>query len=505
MRLPFPEQIPLRYAFYFAVLLCTAQLLQGTPALISLCCFLFILIATYTFNLAGGFTRTSGGYVFFYAVLVVILGISWKAVLGEPADSKLKQPLLTFQIYTGGIVAMLAAVYLGRKLTLKRALLANTVTDANMASSATGCMIAGFALTAVLTLIPHQSATGLSALDQLNVFLPLAMILAVIAQIRRSRGTSSVNLTVLISGGLILAEGLVSFSKQGIFTAPLCWLIAAASQRYRLTFYQVIGFSVTMILMFYYLVPYSGYGKNIRTGVFREDVDSSISMLFMLDQIREQSAQTVDTIVEDRVQAYYDTPQGFFDRLQMISPDDALNNVTEEKGRIGFMPLYLYFGNLIPHVLWPGKPVVAFGNVYAHEIGMIGAEDTSTGVSFSPTGEAFHLGRWVGIFVVAPLLWTLLFIVFDSLCGDVRRYPWGLLVIVLFSHAAPEGMLGGTIHLLGIGALGIVFAAFTSAYIMPIVGALVSVPERLRLRRTAPVRSIPRRLPPIRPSENSGR
>jgi len=136
---------------------------------------------------------------------------------------------------------------------------------------------------------------------------------------------------------------------------------------------------------------------------------------------------------------------------------------------------------------------------------MIGAEDTSTGVSFSPTGEAFHLGRWVGIFVVAPLLWTLLFIVFDSLCGDVRRYPWGLLVIVLFSHAAPEGMLGGTIHLLGIGALGIVFAAFTSAYIMPIVGALVSVPERLRLRRTAPVRSIPRRLPPIRPSENSGR
>ena len=71
----------MRYAFSFAVLLCVAQLLQGTPVEISLCCFLFILIADFTFNLAGGFSRASGGYVFFYAILGVIVGIFWKAVL----------------------------------------------------------------------------------------------------------------------------------------------------------------------------------------------------------------------------------------------------------------------------------------------------------------------------------------------------------------------------------------------------------------------------------------
>ncbi|MDW5267830.1 MULTISPECIES: hypothetical protein [Acidobacteriaceae] len=505
MRLPFPERIPLLYVICFAALLSIAQLLQGTPAAISLCCFLFIIIAAFTFNLAGGFTSASGGYVFFYAVLVVIVGITWKAVLGEQAGSDLKQPLLTFQVYVGGITAMLAAVFFSRKLTAKRPLLANMVSDENMSNAATGCMIAGFALTAVITVAPSGSGSVLSAVGQVNFFLPLAIILGTIAQIRKSGGTSSVNLTVLIACGALFAGGLINFSKQGIFSPPLCWLIAAASQRYRITFYQTLGCVLALLFMGYYLVPYSQYGRNYKSISISENVSTSISLLSKLDYVREQSHQTADGIVEDRVQAYFDTPQGFFDRLQMISPDDALINVTEDNGNIGYVPIVMDFANLIPHFLWPGKPEVGFGNLYAHEIGMIGADDFSTGISFSPTGEAFHLGRWMGIFVLAPLLWIMLFVIFDSLCGDVRKYPWGLLAIVIFAHEAPEGMLRGVVHDSGYFALGIVVAAVTSAYVMPIIGALVSVPERTRLRRIAPIRSIPRRLPPAHPPQESGR
>jgi len=504
VRLPFPERIPILYATCFAGLLCLAQLLQGTSAVIALCCFLFIVIATFAFNLAGGFTRASGGYIFFYAVLAVIVGISWKAFLGEQAGSNLKQPVLTFQVYLGGIVAMLAAVFFSRKLTLKRPLLANTVTNENMLSAATGCLVVGLALVVIASVIPHQAGSLISAVNQLNAFIPLAIILGTIAQIRRSNGTSSVNLPVLLAMGVLFVMGLVGFSKQAMFTPPLCWLIAAASQRYRISLYQGLGFVLAMVFMGYYLVPYSGYGKNALSDSFSENVSTAISMLSNLQGIRDQADQLPEAVIEDRVQAYFDTPQGFFDRLQMISPDDALINVTEENGSIGYVPVLMDFGNLIPHFLWPGKPTVAFGNIYAHEIGMIGADDVTTGISFSPTGEAFHLGRWMGIVVVAPVLWTMLFVIFDSLCGDVRMYPWGLLGIVMFAHEAPEGMLNGLIHTAGIGALAIVVAAFASSYVMPIIGALVSTPERTRLRRIAPIRSIQRRLPPAPPPQNSG-
>ena len=55
----------------------------------------------------------------------------------------------------------------------------------------------------------------------------------------------------------------------------------------------------------------------------------------------------------------------------------------------------------------------------------------------APPAEGYHWAKWVGIFVVAPLLWFLLFIVYDSLVGDVRASPWGLLVVArLSSHRA---------------------------------------------------------------------
>lgn len=504
MRLPFPERIPLRYAVYFAVLLSIVQLAQGTDANFSICSFLFIVVATITFNLAGGLTRASGGYVFFYSVLAVILGLVWKAVLGEPADSNLTRPLLTIQASLGTIVAMLGAVFISRKLMTKRAILGNMMKDTNILQASVGCMIFGLALSVILAVVGFQSGTVLSSLNQLNQFLPLAIILGVIAQIRRSGGTSSVNLPVLVSGAILFAGGVINFAKQGMFLPLLCWLIAAASQRYRITFYKGLGFILAMAFIAYYLVPYSQYGRNFRPESFTENVDISVSLLSNLGYVRQQYEQSAEHSIEEGSHSYFDTPQGIFDRLQMISPDDALISVTEENGKIGFAPIVLEFENLIPHVFWPGKPAFGIGNLYAHEIGMIADEDTSTGISFSPTAEAFHTERWLGIFVLAPALWIMLFTIFDSLCGDARKQPWGLLAIVLFAHAAPESMLGGVIYMMWYGAAGIVFAALTTAYLMPVVGALFMGSERTGLRRAAPVHSVPRRLPRIQPSRNTG-
>ena len=114
----------------------------------------------------------------------------------------------------------------------------------------------------LISAVTYSNGSILSALGQLNQFLPMAMILGVIYQIRKSGGTSSMNLIVLVSGSAIFAGGLISFSKQGMFTPMSCWLIAAASQRYKALSTQVIGFILTATFMVYFLVPYSQYGRS---------------------------------------------------------------------------------------------------------------------------------------------------------------------------------------------------------------------------------------------------
>jgi hypothetical protein len=518
MRLPFPERVPLKYAVGFAALLSGIQLVQGTDPAFALCFFLFVVIAAFTFNLAGGLRRPSGGYVFFYATLAVILGVFWKACIGERADSNLTQPLLTMEATLAGMVGMLGAVAISRKFTRKQPILRGLDSESMMQASI-GCLVTGLVLTALTMFVPHEGGSILSALNQLNGFLPLAVILGVIYEIRKSGGTRSINLPVVIAGSTIFFLGLFGFSKQGMFTPLLCWIIAAASQRYRLSLYKALGLLAIIFYMVVYLVPYSQYGRNFKVyssteaetgtdlspaGAFLQNMETGFSLLVQPEFVRQQSRQSEAPTRVEGVPAYFDTPQGFLDRLQMISMDDAIINVTEQRGPLGTWPIILDFENYIPHFLWPNKRPLSLGNFYAHEIGMIGTDDLSTGISFSPIGEGFHLVRWIGVLLILPALWTMLFTLFDSLCGDVQATPWGLLALVTSAHFAPEGGLSGIVYMLWFTAIAIIFAALAAIYVMPVLGYMVTGVRGARLGGVTTVHSIPRRLP-VYPTENSGR
>ncbi|HEU5340121.1 hypothetical protein [Edaphobacter sp.] len=475
-------------------------MLEGTSGLFSICCFLFIIIAGITFNLAGGFTRATGSYVFAYAILGAILGFFWKAILGEPADSNLLVPQTTIEVYLGGICSMLAAVYVSRKLATKRPLLGTMLEERKMQNATVGCMLVGILIVGLSAVMPHGNGTVLSALQQVDRFLPLAIIIGVTYQIRKSKGTSSINLPVVLSFAFLFFSGVVGFSKEGMLTPFVCWLVAACCMRYRVSIPQIIGGILTGVFIFQFLVPFSQYGRLYRSNSFSDQLDASIDLLsrlgYVRQQYKEQEAETNEDDDGPKVQ-YYDTKQGFFDRLQMLSMDDALINVTQQGHVFGIYPILASFENLIPRVFWPNKPRIYFATMYAQEIGgLLPEDDTTTGISFTPTAEGFHLARWAGVFVVAPIIWTMLFTLFDSLCGDVRQAPWGLLVIPIYAHLAPEGGLSGIIYILGYGTMGILFTAFAAAYVMPIIGTMLAGPEAIGLRRSARIRSIPSRRRP---------
>ena len=93
--------------------------------------------------------------------------------------------------------------------------------------------------------------------------------------------------------------------------------------------------------------------------------------------------------------------------------------------------------------------------------------------------------KWLGVLVVAPLVWLAMFVLFDSLCGDLRTTPWGLLVLALLSHTASEGALSGLISFMTFGVEALLFCVFFAKWVAPFVAIPVLGPDR----RKAPPRS----------------
>ncbi len=219
-------------------------------------------------------------------------------------------------------------------------------------------------------------------------------------------------------------------------------------------------------------------------------------MLADLGTVRVEYQNTVNATYEMDQKGYYNSPQGFFDRLTMIGPDDALIHYTSLGNYSGLDVIPAYFANWIPHVFWPNKPPLPSGNILAHKIGgIVGDDDDTTGISFTPTGEAYQLAGWTGIFVIAPLIWIPLF---THLRFALRRCPpvaLGPPRYRAFRTRRAGAMIGGAVYIMWYGAIGVIFVAVASAYAMPIIGTLIAGPEKTGLVRTRKGPSFPRRTP----------
>ena len=496
LRLSLPERFPIQYVAIFAGILFLVQQLEGTSLAFSVYAFLFVIVGGFAVNEGGGLTRPSGAYIFFYVTLGVLVGLCWKAILGEPADTHLARPQLTMLIYVGGACGLYVSAAISRRFSRKRAFLEGIVNDTNLQNATIGCLVIGTALTIATRVLTKQAGGILSALYQLNHFNELALLLGVTYVIHRTGGRRSLNIPVLLAGSIeFIVGGVLGFSKEAMFTPFACWLVAAASQNYRITRAQVITVALLFFFLFYYMVPYSQYGRSLMVPTLSDNVQVAGNLLSDLTAVRQHAQHGDNWNDQPAVATYFDKPEGFFDRLQMITVDDGLNDLTERRGPYGLYPILEDFENLIPHFIWPDKPSVLWGNVYLHEEGGgLAEEDVTTGISFTPTGEAFHLAGWAGVLVLAPAIWTMAFLLFDSLCGDARRTPWGLLTVVLFAHIAPEGLLAGLIYELGYGAFSIVVAALLSAYVMPHLGGLLVGPGGRIADGRLPVRGVPRRI-----------
>lgn len=472
MHIPYPERIPYAWATTFASVLFAVQLFERTQLLFALCCFAFILVATAAFNIAGGLYRPAGAYIFFNAVLTLIVGVVVKAVLGEPADTLLASPQLTIEIYLFGMLAMLFGAYVESRFRPRKSFIEAKLPMPNLRTVYIGATAIALFLKLIYVLAGVGLITGSSVIVTLynaDHFLPFALILGVIYTIRSTGGQRSVTPWLVFLFVVSTAEGLLIFSKQALFSPAVCWILGAAISRYRLKLVNIFVLAVVAYIAAAYATPYSQYGRNFQGGSEVDNVKIAAYLLTHMDEVIKGNAEHNESVYGKL--GYYRHSMGLFDRLQMLTPDDALITVTDLYGTYGLEPLKEAAENVVPHILWPDKPTPYFGNTYGHEIGAINDEDVSTSISFGVSADAYHEAGLTGVLLIEPLCMAAVFLAFSCFLGDAREHPAVIVAILLTAHTAPEGSITGLFSMVT-NTEYMILLALACKYVLPIIGSI---------------------------------
>jgi hypothetical protein len=260
---------------------------------------------------------------------------------------------------------------------------------------------------------------------------------------------------------------LISFSKEQALTPFFAWAVTVALLGYQLKWVNIAAFVFGLYFVVTYLVPYAQYGRSYQG----ETSPFALAgyMLTHMDEVRQSYADTEQLLGNVH---YYDQRLSLLNRLDFISVDSALIDVADRQGPLGYRPIYEGALNVIPHVFYPNKPVPFWGNLYAHEIGIIPYDDFTTGVSFSPSADAYREGGIKGVLIAEPLMLLVVFLILDSFIGDVRLNPVGLLTTILVSRASSEGALWGLPPVAGQSLITNMIAVYVCAYALPLIGSI---------------------------------
>ncbi len=462
-----------------AVSLLLAQLLDGTDPIFAFLACLTLVFSAMAFNVLDGLATTSGAYVFFMAIPTFVILIFLKVLTWEPSDKHFQQPMITITATAIGWAGILAAAGLSRRFSTRRNFVRFTTRDLeNLKNTSAGLLVIGLFSQVLLTNY-NTGGTGTiwTALNQLNIFIPMATILATYYEICISRGTRSMNWIVIVSIFYVAGFGFIAASKQGMYTPFFSYFLVCAALEYRFRPLQVMAMIAWLAFAIGFLFPWAQYARGFtRQTTLAGTVNATLDLLKNPGSIPAMYHWYADSLKtnEDvnQVSLCYDHPHGLLDRESLICQDDRLIQVTEHSSPAGLSYLVDGFEMVIPHILWPGRVNLSLGNIYGRETNEAGEEDFTTSVAFAPIGDAYRELGWSGIVVVMPIMYFFTFIFLNGVFGDARESPWGLVLVGYAAFAAPGLLLPVHPQLWGHYVPLILIVMWITRYVAPQVAVL---------------------------------
>lgn len=474
MRIPYPTRFNINHVLILALLLLFAQLLDGTDPTFAFLITVSMVFSVMAFNILGGLGSVSGSFVIFMAIPTFIVFLFIKVMVWEPTDKHFLNPMITSTATALGWFGILAAAVLSRRFVVRRNIVRFTARDLeNLKNTSAGLLMIGFISQILLTNYnTGQNGTIWAVLNQLNIFVPMATILATYYEICISRGTRSMNWIVWASILYVAGFGFIAASKQGMYAPFLSYFLVCGALEYRFRPLQVMLILAWLAFAAGFLFPWAQYARMYtRQTTLQGTWDATIAMLRDPNTIPNMYRWYADSLRNNedvnQVALCYDHPHGLWDRESLICQDDRLIHVTQHTGPVGPDYLIAGFEMVVPHMIWHSRAILSLGNIYGRETDEASDEDYTTSVAFAPIGDAYREFGWSGIVVVMPILYFFTFIFLDAVFGDARESPWGLVLVSYAAFAAPGLLLPVHPQLWGHYVPEILFVMWLTRYVAP--------------------------------------
>lgn len=474
MRIPYPTRFNINHVLILALLLLFAQLLDGTDPVFAFLGTVAMVFSVIAFNILGGLGSVSGSFVIFMAVPTFVILLFIKVITWEPSDKHFLDPMITITATALGWAGILAAAVLSRRFVTRRNIVRFTARDLeNLKNTSAGLLMIGLISQVLLTKYnTGKNGTIWAVLNQLNIFVPMATILATYYEICISCGKRSMNWIVLVSILYVAGFGFIAASKQGMYAPFLSYFLVCGALEYRFRPLQVMVILAWLAFAAGFLFPWAQYARTFtRQNTLTGTVDATLALLRDPNTIPNMYRWYADSLRNNedvnQVALCYDHPHGLLDRESLICQDDRLIHVTQHTGPVG--PDYLIegFEMVVPHMIWHSRGTLSLGNIYGRETDEASDEDYTTAVAFAPIGDAYRELGWSGIAVVMPILYFFTFIFLDAIFGDARESPWGLVLVSYAAFAAPGLLLPVHPQLWGHYVPEILLVMWLTRYVAP--------------------------------------
>jgi hypothetical protein len=460
------------------LMLLAAQLATGTGIEYALLVSLFCLLTGSALQVAGGLRSIPGACILYLAFQHVLVSQVAKAVLGQPADTPLREPLYTMGVYCVGMFSLFCAVSAARKLGLFR-LKSLFVTQNDAAWLLTLSLVAIVAAVGRMLLIlatgsndDGSASVGgiLGPIKTMELITPFSIAVATAYQIVASGGRKSlgwVNAAAILP--LILASILMA-GRAAFVSGLVIYVATCAAYGYRFRRKHVVTFCVAAYVAQFIFFPYALYARSfIRTPDPAENLRLAMQLLgdVILHPLeyQENDETASSALSTDRQRLlYYGTPSPTLDRYSVLISVDAIVAATNAKGTTGWETITPGFQMLLPRFLVPDKPVFGTANTLAHrDPGLVGEEDYVTQITLGLFADSFSSFRWAGL-LICP------FLLFFSYIGLTQRLigvnfafnPHALAFVLMMPWGFSEATISNNLLLIFQGALilSVVYGVF---------------------------------------------
>lgn len=461
-----PTRFRLTIPVATAILLFVTQLMSGTSFVFSFLIFMYILFLLLAVNNLRGMATLSGFCIVMMGLKTVVVSQIAKLMFWQPADSFLEVPEVTAGVLCVGMVSIFGATAVARRIRFQNELMSPVLDPKALKKIWVASYVFGLMTNIVVQVYGVDEITGtvigggiINFFRQFTFVYSLSVVAATAYTIVSSNNRKSFGLITFIS---ILTEviiGILGTSRAAIGEPIIMYLLTCIAFRFSFKLRHMGGLAMTVILLIFVLSPLSLIGRSYaRSPSFTDNVNALMTVINRGPS--EWKAELEDTFGRYSSFQYYGEDMGVLDRFSLIEQVDELVAATLATEASGWLTIEHGFKLMMPHFLYPDKPLYNSANFLGHRIGIISDENETTQITFGLIAESYSAFEWGGVVIIPFMLNLLFFVIYKKLVGDIFNNIWAIWLFGVFQHAFVEATIGSMLSYLFRFPLLVIFVYF---------------------------------------------